>query len=564
LGGDQEKLLSFSFVRTYLPLLAVISVSCTRQLPSSFRFEQQEEAFNTNTEINTKVDILWVVDNTPSMWPSQKKIREGMRQFADIYMKPNWDIQVGVISQDAYLAHPAFAGFLNSVGATGSSQRYSRAAGFTSTYLSPTSGANPRRATPFQTPNWWVTTSIDATGKVVGGGVKLRHAIPEYGGANPAVDVSASNPSLYATLSPGRHDGPLTTLCWTSNSNPFFFGVSSCHIRDTESMYSGSEDCVAEGGVGNLDSSVQCVNTLMNNTVRSGKPIIATKPPQGTPADAQWTEQLKKDFLVNLSGGVSGYPLEMIFSSLDQFVTDNEAAASASKFFRKDALRVIIIVTDEDDQSTVFPAAAQITPDSLYDPNASCPFKTVDAHTYRLQLCPKPAQLRSVSAFKDGLDTFFKNLDEQPDAVPNYFVVTITPKTGAVLKQLHDEMGENANSYGSVSSDYGTRLFEFSNSVGNGSINLEITSPDYSDLLDQIGRVVVQKKSRFKLRFQPSREEDMLVWIVHADGSKDLIGYEDIEIDGFDLVITDMDIILGLSDTDRLLVDYQPGSLQGE
>ena len=551
-------------MNAYLPVLLAVMVllqSCTGQLPDSFRFEQQQEAFATNTQINTKVDILWVVDSTPSMWPSQKKIRDGVRQFADAYMKPNWDIRAAVISQDTYLANPAFNDFVNGVAVTGSSSRYSRAAGYTSSYLSPSSGATPRRSTAFVTPNTWSTTSIDATGKVVGGGVKLRHGIPELGGANQSLDVSATNPSLFARLVPGRHDGPLNTICWTSNSNPFFFGVSNCQVRDQELVYTGVEDCVAEGGTGNLDSSVQCVNTLMNNTVRSGKPIIETKPPTGVAGDAAWTNQLNKDFIVNLSGGVAGYPMEKFFSSIKQLLNDNEATASNSKFFRADALRVIVIVTDEDDQSTVFPAASQITPDSQYDPNASCAWKTVGTHTYRLQICPKAAEILPVAEFKAELDTFFTTLDGDPAGNPNYFVVTITPTSGDVLKTLHDEMGESGSSYASTSSDYPTRLNEFTDLVGNGSLKLEITNPDYSDMLDQIGRTIVQKKNTFKLKFQPSQETDMLVWIIHADGSRQDVSYDDFEINGYDLVITNDALLLSLTDSDKLYIDYQPGSL---
>jgi hypothetical protein len=532
--------------------------ACTGILPDSFRYSQQAEDFKTDTSVNTKVDMLWVVDNTPSMWPTQKKVREGIRQFAETYMKPNWDIRVAVISQDTYLAHPSFANFLNGVGVTGNAQRYSRANGYQSTYLNPASGAVPRRTTDFVEPAWWVGTSISSSGTVQGAGVRLRQGVPEYGGADLSADVGPANPSFYARLVPGRHDGPLATICWSSGTNPFFFGITKCQVRDQQEVYTGTEDCV-NPGTGDLDSSVQCVNTLMNNTVRSGKAIIETKPPEGVAGDAAWEEQLVRDFTVNLSGGVSGYPLERYFNSIEQLVTDNEAAGSATKLFRPDSLRVIVIVTDEDDQSTV-PVSAQITPDS--ETNAShCSFKTVDAHTYKLQTCPDPTKIRPVAPFKEGLDTFFRALDGDPAGDPNYFVVTISPTDGQIVKQLHDEMGEDAGGYSSTSSDIGTRLFEFADLVGNGSLRLEITSPDYSPLLDQIGLVLVEKKSRFKLKFQPSSEDDMLVWIVHKNGSKTEVSRDDFEIDGYYLVFSNRELLLSLSDTDKLLVDYQPGSL---
>jgi len=541
----------------FITISVVSLAACTGQLEDSFRYQQQKELFTTDTEINTKVDMLWIVDNTPSMVPTQKKVREGFQQFAETYMKPNWDVRVAVISQDTYLAHPSYRNFLNGVAPTGSAQRYSRAANFQSTYLNPNSGASPRRTTSFVAPAWWTGTGIDSTGKVTGSGIKLRHGIPEYGGANLSQDVSASNPSQYARLIPGRHDGPLATMCWTSQTNPFFYGTSQCSVRDKQNQYSGTSGCVL-GGTGNNDSSVQCVNTLMNNTVRSGNPIISTMPPEGTPADDAWSDKLYADFVVNLSGGVSGYPLEKHFNSIEQLIADNESESSNSQFFRPNALRIIVIVTDEDDQSTL-PSVSQITPDDTY--TYTCPWKNVDGHVYRLQLCPQDAKVSPVAPFKESLDAFFLSLDGRTEGNPNYFAVTISPTTGSSLQQLHDDNGENADSYGSVSSDIGTRLFEFTNLVGNGSLNLEITSSDYTPLLDQIGLVLVEKKSRFKLRFKPSQKEDMLVWIVHADNTREQIAYSDFEISGFEMIITNRNLLLSLSSTDRLLIDYQPGSL---
>jgi hypothetical protein len=544
-------------------IFTVLSVGCTGQIPNAFRIRQQEEAFSSSQEVNTKIDMLWVVDNSPSMWPTQKKIRDGFRLFADTYMKPGWDIRVAVISQDTYLAHPSFQGFLNGIEPTGSAARYSRSAGFVSSYFNVSGTANPKRTTPFVNPSWWGTGAISPTGKVTGG-IKLRHAIPEYGGANPALDVSPTNPSQYARLVSGRHDGPLATLCWTSNDNSFFFGVAKCHVRDQQDAYQGVDDCV-RGGAGNLDSSVQCVNTIMNNTVRSGKPIISTRPPEGVSANGAWTEQLYKDFLVNLSGGVSGYPLEKYFNSIAQFIADNESASSDTKFFRPDTLRVIVIVTDEDDQSTVLPSpATQITPDSHYEmDNANCSWKTVTdedgfTHTYRIQVCSKANKVMAVSDFKSQLDTFFLGLDGADATEPGYFVVTITPTTARSLKDLHGELGETGNSYGSVSADVPTRLFAFSDMVGNGSLKLELTSNDYSPLLNSIGRVIVSKKATYSLARAPTSGEDLVVKIKHADGSVTVIPPSKYTVDGRIITITDDDVILGMSATDLVSISYQP------
>src|SRR6478736_6293288 len=75
---------------------AVSLSACTQQTPNSFRLQQQMENFAVNREINTKVDLLWVVDNSASMNVSQDKIRGGFEAFARKYLKEAWDIRLAV------------------------------------------------------------------------------------------------------------------------------------------------------------------------------------------------------------------------------------------------------------------------------------------------------------------------------------------------------------------------------------------------------------------------------------------------------------------------------------
>lgn len=533
-------------------------MGCTGQVPGAFRLAQQEEYFSgdTSLSVNTKLDMLWVVDNSPSMAPSQKKMRDGFRAFASRYMKPTWDIRVAVITQDTYLANPVFRNYLNSSGGSW----YTAVSGYNSPYLNPSSTANPRRSTPFVTPSWWGATSINSSGTVTGGNVKVRHAVKDYGGADLSQDISDANPSLWARLLPGRHDGPVATMCWPANSNGFFSGGAQCHVRDHQDLSSGIDNCVATGGTGNDDSIVQCVNTLMNDTVRSGNPIISTQPPVGVSANAAWEEKLYQDFIVNMSSGVTGLGVEKYFNSIDQLIADNES--TSTRFFRSDALRVIIFVTDEDDQSMNLPTT-QITPQGYgYNSGSSCPWITVDGHTYRLQLCPQADKLLSVSDFKSRLDEFFRTLDGHPgEGDPNYFAVTITPLTGTALKEIHDSLGENAGGYNTCSANLSTRLFEFLDLVGNGSMKLELTSSDYVPLLDKIGQTVVQKKASFKLARAPTSQEDMVVKIRHGDGSETIIPPSKYVIEESTITITDMDIVLGLASSDTVSISYEPKSV---
>src|ERR1700757_2929900 len=94
---------------------ALAVTGCTKMLPYQFLLEQQNQSLagNTDLQINTKIDMLWVVDNSSSMDPDQQKLRNAFTAFAQKYMQPTWDIHVAAITTDTYLANPIFSNFLN-------------------------------------------------------------------------------------------------------------------------------------------------------------------------------------------------------------------------------------------------------------------------------------------------------------------------------------------------------------------------------------------------------------------------------------------------------------------
>jgi hypothetical protein len=73
--------------------------------------------------------------------------------------------------------------------------------------------------------------------------------------------------------------------------------------------------------------------------------------------------------------------------------------------------------------------STQITPTGFgYDSGSDCPYKTVDGHTYRLQICSRAANQLPVATFKQQLDEFFRALDGHSpgEGDPNYFAVTLS------------------------------------------------------------------------------------------------------------------------------------------
>ena len=167
----------FARISTVIAFTVLSFSACTNQLEDSFRFLQQLEAFGILTQINTKVDLLWVVDNSASMDISQRKLRDGAQAFADKYLKPSWDIRIAVITTDTYLAHSAFSTYLDTT--------VPGTVGYTSPYIQ-------GRLATFENPTW-NPNLVNLTTGAFDSGVKYGELVPTWG-------------PNYSRLLPGLHD----------------------------------------------------------------------------------------------------------------------------------------------------------------------------------------------------------------------------------------------------------------------------------------------------------------------------------------------------------------------
>lgn len=542
----------------------MLLVGCTQMLPGSFRLAQLEENFSSQQNVNTKIDLLWVVDNSASMDISQKKLRSGFDGFARKYMQPTWDIRVAVITTDTYMAHSAFSTYLNTV--------IPYSTGWSSTYI------NSRLGTWNNPP--WNPTLLNTTTGVFDNGIKYGEMMPAWGAS-------------YGRLLPGWHDGPIAALC--SEALPYFLrGLTNCATRDDQTAYNGASHCLVP--VAGEDGVSQCVNTVQNDTIHSGKAIINTLLPAGQSAST-WTNGLVENFTINVSTGSAGQGSERGFASVTQLLASNEGSATA--FFRKDSVRGIIFVSDEDDQTMTLPSPvpAGFKPQSFYkcdqaslvamngapaitgnngfccsDPakncsfgfeGTSCPSKTVDGYTYTTSICPRTDLLQPVSEFKTSLDSFFATLEADATKT-NYFVTAIVPTTAVAIQNMQTERAQDDINAGAVLThavDRGDRYLELVTAVGNGSLSMNIAEEDYSPILESIGRAIIEKRSTFNLSRAPTGSEDMLVSVRHANGDYTVVSAEKYVISGKTLRFTDTNFILGLAATDRIIINYQPKTL---
>lgn len=585
--------------------------ACTGQLSGTFRYKQQEESFSDQQKINTQIDLLWVIDNSSSMDVSQKALRDKVAGFARKYLKPYWDIRVGVITTDTYLANPVFSGYLNRTIPSSSTYKSYHLSQLISTRVQAghTTGNDEKLA---KLSSMGVTiTNNNATAGIFSSGMKYQDLVPAWA---RGVD--------YARLLPGLHDGPVAGLC--NEKLPYFIGDDNasyplvvgpqCKIRDSADE-TGPSTCLSAVGA---DSVSQCVNTALNDTVRSGHAILSTTP-DGTMGDEAWVNEIVNRFMLNISAGSSGHGSERGLGSVLEFLDVNEKSETA--FFRKGSLRGIIFLTDEDDQTMTLPDVGAVptdfTPDTNYvcdlpslvaantgkfaNPSnyiqnqyrycglagatvatalvsEGCPSHTVDGYTYSVGTCPKTDKLVTVASVKDKIDTFFKTLDGADNA--NYFVVAIVPTTAATIQSLQSARYQSDdrldtlpffNSGGSLVTqtrlrlpavDKGWRYLELVDQVGSGSLGLDIGAADYSVLLDSIGTTIVQKKSVFKVKFSPSSKDDMVVKVLHADGTETIIRHDQYEFEGRNVTITDQPFVLSLKESDRITINYEPKNLK--
>jgi hypothetical protein len=358
---------------------------------------------------------------------------------------------------------------------------------------------------------------------------------------------------------PGIHDGPIGALC--SEAHPYFFyAASQCKIRDDQTKYSGPSHCLNPGS--GETAITQCVNTVENDTIHSGQAIISTTPPTGTPGDAVWVNQITQNFIINASVGTAGSGSERGLGSVLQMLSDNETGSTS--FFRPGSVRVIIFLSDEDDQTQQLPSnpAAGFGPFTGYAGN--CSPKTVDGYTYTVSSCPDPTQLTPVASIKSQLDTFFSQLDGSPTTPPNYLVVPIIALTGASIQALQlarkaDDIAATGTT--NVAVDRGDRYLTLMNLVGQGSFAADIGSSDYSQVLDNLGTTIAQRRSIYTLSRTPGAMEDLQVTIIHADGTSSVIPPTGYTVVGTTLSITDLNLILSFTAGDHIQVYYQPKSV---
>ena len=329
-----------------------------------------------------QIDVLFVVDNSSSMDPSQARLRNALSDFATTYLKPSYDIRTGVITTDTYLANPGFNGYLNSKAA---------------------------------------------------GTLRVRDIYPDWG-------------SDYAKL--GKHDGPIPALCNKSTSHyigNFYYGYPKCFQRETAQTDAATaiQQCLHPSNPNDLTA---CVNIVGNDKIHSGQPIVSTVPPAGQAADATFIQNQVDSFVINASPATSGSGRERGLGSLVEFMNGEVRNDGTTKFFRPGSQRVIVFLSDEDDQTMDDAAGVKKYHTAFFHPNTgyAIPCKqstTVDGFTYTLSACVDQELLIPVPTIKGEIDQAFAQIDTKASTPGTYFVASIVATTGASIQALQKAPG---------------------------------------------------------------------------------------------------------------------------
>jgi hypothetical protein len=286
-------------------------------------------------------------------------------------------------------------------------------------------------------------------------------------------------------------------------------------------------------------------------------------------------ESLIKSFEDGVSVGITGAPEERGFDSVRVFLELNEKSATAAhKLFRKNAKRIIVFLTDEDEQTvdpaekgpepyTVMVSGGEALPSQI---TTKCEPTVVEGVTLApVTVCTKPELLLGVSAFKESLDSFFGKLDGGAGAAPGKFlIVSIVSKNLKTIQDLRVKAGDLE-----IAHTRGDRYVELATLAGDGSFSMDIGAEDYSEILEKIGLEVVKHSTttkfvpvtRFKLDRIPAEGERFLVILLSTDGSSVELQETQYVLRKNTLTITDPALIAGLKKGDEIRVRYQPSTV---
>jgi len=98
----RSSILGILVLRLVLGLSAASTVvGCSKENPT-FSLLAESNGFIQSTSVNTKVDVLFVIDNSGSMQPAQTNLTNNFNAFISSFVQKGYDFHIGVVTTDTY------------------------------------------------------------------------------------------------------------------------------------------------------------------------------------------------------------------------------------------------------------------------------------------------------------------------------------------------------------------------------------------------------------------------------------------------------------------------------
>lgn len=97
-------------------LLAMLAATACNHGEGSYSILSDDQVFHQNSATqDTKIDVLWVIDNSGSMATSQQNLADNFNSFISEFSKSGYDFQLAITTTQAFLANPIWTPFYNTI-----------------------------------------------------------------------------------------------------------------------------------------------------------------------------------------------------------------------------------------------------------------------------------------------------------------------------------------------------------------------------------------------------------------------------------------------------------------
>lgn len=92
-------------------LLSLLVIGCSERSPSLSLLPADTNSFIQSTSFNNKLDVLFVVNDEPSMSSFQQSLVVSFSSFMSLFQSKGFDYKIAVVTTSGYMADPTLSGY---------------------------------------------------------------------------------------------------------------------------------------------------------------------------------------------------------------------------------------------------------------------------------------------------------------------------------------------------------------------------------------------------------------------------------------------------------------------